>query len=328
MRFIHICCFILSLSFCDINIALRFDIEQLDWNLIQNKTAAAPLDYWGQWQDHTYQASPENWRFPSYTITIDRFVDGDPANDDINGTAWEHDITETQLRFGATVGKHNFFIPGEIVGGNQFGSVYMGRGKEPSMAEPDAFNSISVTRNTSNPAKYLRDKGRTGFDSAAFHYTIYRNLKRLLGEVFRKASVQQQPSDAYLALIGKSRNDEGNKQESSGPPSTANSPHPSNPQTPVTPNFPDFSTVRDFAGSGSATQAQPPTAIFETRQGTITFGSSGGVTPIEHPTVDNHRFRYGTVLQGKKDYALQNVEPFFTDPTGLYYKAFTLSLKT
>ena len=29
----------------------------------------------------------------------------------------------------------------------------------------------------------------------------------------------------------------------------------------------------------------------------------------------------GTVLQGKKDYKLQSVEPFFTDPTGLYYDA-------
>lgn len=29
--------------------------------------------------------------------------------------------------------KKNFFIPGEIVSGNNFGAVYLGRGKEPSM---------------------------------------------------------------------------------------------------------------------------------------------------------------------------------------------------
>ncbi|KAL8728257.1 MAG: hypothetical protein Q9181_005404 [Wetmoreana brouardii] len=159
--------------------------------------------------------------------------------------------------------------------------------------------------------------------------SIRRSFENALrqSEVLRKASVQQQPSDAYLALIGKPRNDKMNEQESSGPPSTADSPHPSNPHTPVTPNFPEFSTVRDFAGSSSATQAQPPTATFETRRGTITFGSPDSVTSKEHPTMDNHRFSYGTVLQGKKDYALQNVEPFFTDPTGLYYKAFHLELR-
>ena len=35
----------------------------------------------------------------------------------------------------------------------------------------------------------------------------------------------------------------------------------------------------------------------------------------------------GTVLQGKKDYKLQNVDPFFTDPTGLYYHAFEQKLE-
>jgi len=33
----------------------------------------------------------------------------------------------------ASVGKKNFFIPGEIVSGNAFGAIYLGRGKEPSM---------------------------------------------------------------------------------------------------------------------------------------------------------------------------------------------------
>lgn len=35
----------------------------------------------------------------------------------------------------------------------------------------------------------------------------------------------------------------------------------------------------------------------------------------------------GSVLQGKKDYKLQSVEPFFTDPTGLYYQAFEQKLQ-
>lgn len=35
---------------------------------------------------------------------------------------------------------------------------------------------------------------------------------------------------------------------------------------------------------------------------------------------------FGTVVKEKKDYKLQNVDPFFDDPTGLYYKAFDQKL--
>ena len=38
------------------------------------------------------------------------------------------------------------------------------------------------------------------------------------------------------------------------------------------------------------------------------------------------RLSLGAVVQGKKDYKLQNVEPFFDDPTGLYYNAFERKL--
>ena len=34
---------------------------------------------------------------------LDRFVNGDPTNDNINGTAWEHDLTGTQLRHGGDI---------------------------------------------------------------------------------------------------------------------------------------------------------------------------------------------------------------------------------
>ena len=34
---------------------------------------------------------------------LDRFVNGDPHNDNINGTAWEHDLTGTQLRHGGDI---------------------------------------------------------------------------------------------------------------------------------------------------------------------------------------------------------------------------------
>lgn len=63
---------------------LRYLPDQVEFNLNQNQTAVNPLDYWGQWSSHTYNPSPGNWRFPFYTLFLDRFVNGDPTNDEVN----------------------------------------------------------------------------------------------------------------------------------------------------------------------------------------------------------------------------------------------------
>ena len=83
--------------------ALVYDTEQVAFNLNTNQTATDPLDYWGEWQNHVFNPSPSNWRMPFYTIMLDRFVNGDPSNDDANGTQYEHDLTQTQLRHGGDV---------------------------------------------------------------------------------------------------------------------------------------------------------------------------------------------------------------------------------
>ncbi|KAI9741677.1 MAG: Cell wall alpha-1,3-glucan synthase ags1 [Cirrosporium novae-zelandiae] len=80
--------------------ALRYDSAYTSYNLNQNKTATDPTDYWGEWSGHDYFPSPKNWRFPVYTLFLDRFVNGDPTNDDINGTHYEHDLMSTQFRHG------------------------------------------------------------------------------------------------------------------------------------------------------------------------------------------------------------------------------------
>jgi len=56
-----------------------------------------------EWDNHVYQPSPANWRFPVYTIFLDRLANGDPTNDDANGTAYEHDITSNQFRNGGDI---------------------------------------------------------------------------------------------------------------------------------------------------------------------------------------------------------------------------------
>lgn len=83
----------------------------------------------------------------------------------------------------AKLGKKNFFMPGEITGGNVFGSIYIGRGREPDQAKIVAnmtFEEI-VAMDGSEKDVYLRDPGKGALDSAAFHYSIYRNLQRFLG---------------------------------------------------------------------------------------------------------------------------------------------------
>ena len=80
--------------------------------------------------------------------------------------------------------KTNFFLPGEITGGNVFGSIYIGRGREPDQAQKLAdlnnFTEI-VLLDGSEKELFLRDEGKGALDAAAFHYSIYRNLVRLLG---------------------------------------------------------------------------------------------------------------------------------------------------
>ena len=48
--------------------AWPYDPAQLDYNLNQNPSATHPKDYWGTWENHEYNPSPSNWRFPYYTV--------------------------------------------------------------------------------------------------------------------------------------------------------------------------------------------------------------------------------------------------------------------
>lgn len=82
---------------------LRYHEDFIDYNLNTNKEATDPLDYSASRPGHTYHKSPEDWRFPFYTIFLDRLADGDPTNNDINGTVYEQDITSNQLRHGGDI---------------------------------------------------------------------------------------------------------------------------------------------------------------------------------------------------------------------------------
>lgn len=83
--------------------ALKYDPEFVDYNLNQNQDTTNPLEYTGQWENHTFKPSPDNWRFPVYTLFLDRYVNGDPTNDNANGTVFEQEEMGTQLRFGGDI---------------------------------------------------------------------------------------------------------------------------------------------------------------------------------------------------------------------------------
>ena len=91
---------LLLLVFSQLTFALQYDPQLSDYNLNENRTAKRVLDYSSNWPSHTYNPSPSNWRFPFYTLFLDRFADGDPENNDINGTVFETDTFSNQYRFG------------------------------------------------------------------------------------------------------------------------------------------------------------------------------------------------------------------------------------
>ncbi|KAK1236528.1 hypothetical protein PQX77_000221 [Marasmius sp. AFHP31] len=79
----------------------------------------------------------------------------------------------------AEIGKKNFYIPGEITGGDTFGSLYIGRGRTPLMLPPGFLESANVTKDMNQ--YFLRDYPMSALDGVAFHYSIYRSMTRFLG---------------------------------------------------------------------------------------------------------------------------------------------------
>lgn len=90
------------------------------------------------------------------------------------------DFSHAMRECARKVGKNNFFITGEISGGNTYGSIFLGRGRQPDMKIENQSAAVSMT-SLSNSSLFIRDNDKNGLDSAAFHYSIFRSLTRLLG---------------------------------------------------------------------------------------------------------------------------------------------------
>lgn len=96
------------------------------------------------------------------------------------------DFGDTIRQCARRFNKNNFFMPGEITGGNTFGSIYLGRGRQPNQIPggEDSGNitlGVMMTNATKNDPYFLRDQGKNALDAAAFHYSVYRTLTRFLG---------------------------------------------------------------------------------------------------------------------------------------------------
>jgi alpha-1,3-glucan synthase len=81
----------------------------------------------------------------------------------------------------ANVGKDNFFLPGEITGGNSYGSIYIGRGRQSDQKPKDVDTVLNWTTKNAPSANFIRDEGKNALDAGAFHYSVYRFLTRFLG---------------------------------------------------------------------------------------------------------------------------------------------------
>lgn len=89
------------------------------------------------------------------------------------------DISSSYRECARRVGKDNFFLPGEITVGNNLGSVFLGRGRQPDML-PETLDEAFHLKNSSEEY-FIRDETQQAIDGAAFHYSIYRSLTRFLG---------------------------------------------------------------------------------------------------------------------------------------------------
>ena len=93
------------------------------------------------------------------------------------------------------VGKTNFFITGEISGGNTFGSLYLGRGRTPEQLGNLTLDEAVKLNNASNATFFIRDEDHGAYDAAAFHYSVYRSLTRFLGMNGFDVSAYDVPQD-------------------------------------------------------------------------------------------------------------------------------------
>jgi alpha-1,3-glucan synthase len=88
------------LIFISLCLTAPWTAETAPYNLNQNQNTKNPVEYHVDWPGHQYYPSPDNWRFPFYTLMLDRFADGDPTNNEAGQTLFEHDPLQVNFHHG------------------------------------------------------------------------------------------------------------------------------------------------------------------------------------------------------------------------------------
>ncbi|CED84111.1 alpha--glucan synthase [Phaffia rhodozyma] len=89
---------------------------------------------------------------------------------------WATATRECATKFG----KKNFFINGEVTGGDTVGSLYYGRGRQAQDPANSRTFDEAIEAATNSSMVYLRESGHGGWDGSAFHYSYYRAITRLV----------------------------------------------------------------------------------------------------------------------------------------------------
>lgn len=223
-------------------------------------------------------------------------------------------------------------IPASVVG------TVVGSADVPPLPGQVPGNRVSRISEVTNEDIHRNPGGRIQYESTAEETAEEDNGDEDVAEEYILTPEQAEASKkkaklATLRLALEARAEAG---ESSGGPlppfAPSGFPIPPTPSLPGTPVAGDMllpshqigtdspmsrsSMSDDFTSRGRS--LPPPVPVQPSIGGLTSDGPSG-------PTADL-TLSLGTVLQGKKDYKLQSVDPFFTDPTGLYYHAFEQKL--
>ena len=147
-----------------------------DWRRELSKFASVQ-DRLREWHEPVRRKIENFYCMAIAQLDVDGFRYDKATQSTVDAMAMANDAMRTCAR---RYGKNNFFLPGEITGGNDFGAIFLGRGRQPDQLPENLTVAITLT-NTSDDKYFLREPELGGLDAGAFHYTTYRTLTRFLG---------------------------------------------------------------------------------------------------------------------------------------------------
>ena len=145
-----------------------------DWKRQLSKFASVQ-DRLREWVPSVREKIQRHWCLMILMLDIDGFRYDKATQSTVDALA---DMSEYYRECAKSVGKENFFIPGEITGGDDFGAIYIGRGRQPDM-RPDTIERALQLTNTSQERFFIREREGNALDAGAFHYSVCECFKAI-----------------------------------------------------------------------------------------------------------------------------------------------------